>query len=61
MHLFLLSDLMPGIEDYLSNVLANETLSEYAEERRQYFLERLDIIKLPPSIPPRPQCKSYLL
>ncbi|XP_060580205.1 uncharacterized protein LOC132736992 [Ruditapes philippinarum] len=49
------NDLLPGIEDYLSNVLANETLSEYAEEQRQYFLERLDIIKLPPSIPPRPR------
>jgi hypothetical protein len=54
---FLFTDLLPGIEDYLSNVLANETLSEYAEEQRQYFLERLDIIKLPPSIPPRPRCK----
>ncbi|XP_052227306.1 uncharacterized protein LOC127842029 isoform X2 [Dreissena polymorpha] len=53
-----LEDLLPGIEQFLSNVLANEKLSPFAEEQRQYFLERLDIIKLPPSIPPRPRPNS---
>lgn len=60
----ILQDLLPGIEDFLSSVLANESLSPAAEEQRLYFLERLDIIKLPPSIPPRPQSLgvgSYLL
>jgi len=54
--LYIFSDLLPGIEEFLCNVLAKEKLSTYAEEQRQYYLERLDIIKLPPSIPPRPQC-----
>ncbi|KAK3603514.1 hypothetical protein CHS0354_030373 [Potamilus streckersoni] len=50
-----LEDLLPGIEDFLVTVLANENLSPQAEEKRQFFLERLDIIKLPPSLPPRVQ------
>lgn len=50
---FYVSELLPGIENYLSQTLANENLSEEAEELRQYFVERLDILKLPPSRPPR--------
>lgn len=47
-----LEDWLPGIEEFLSKVLANELLSHAAEQQRLYFLERIDIIKLPPSIPP---------
>ncbi|XP_052820886.1 uncharacterized protein LOC128246628 [Mya arenaria] len=54
-HMDKLEDLLPGIEQFLSNILARESLSPYAEEQRQYYLERLDIIKLPPSVPPRPR------
>ncbi|XP_067658774.1 actin filament-associated protein 1-like 1 isoform X2 [Haliotis asinina] len=51
-------ELLPGIEDFLVKTLAGENLSSAAEEKRQYFVERLDILKLPPSIPPRPNRKS---
>ena len=47
-------ELLPGIDNYLCQVLAKEKLSKAAEKKRQYFLERLDILKLPPSLPPRP-------
>ncbi|GFN77015.1 actin filament-associated protein 1 [Plakobranchus ocellatus] len=47
------AELLPGIEDFLTETLARENLSMVAEERRQFFLERLDILKLPPSVPPR--------
>lgn len=46
-------ELLPGIEEFLLKVLPAEHLSRAAEERRQYFAERLDILKLPPSLPPR--------
>ncbi|XP_021372827.1 uncharacterized protein LOC110462913 isoform X2 [Mizuhopecten yessoensis] len=48
-----ISELLPGIEDFLCRVLAREELSGPAEELRLYFIERLDILKLPPSLPPR--------
>lgn len=48
-----ISELLPGIEEFLCTDLAEECLSDSAEEKRQYFIERLDILKLPPSIPPR--------
>lgn len=48
-----LEELLPGIEDFLCKTLANENLSEVAEQQRQYFVERLDILQLPPSVPPR--------
>ncbi|XP_041377808.1 uncharacterized protein LOC121390133 isoform X2 [Gigantopelta aegis] len=51
-------DLLPGIEEFLVTTLASESLSLAAEEKRQYFVERLDILKLPPSIPPRPGRRS---
>lgn len=47
------SELLPGIEDFLCKTLAGENLSEIAEQQRQYFVERLDILQLPPSVPPR--------
>ncbi|GFR99633.1 actin filament-associated protein 1 [Elysia marginata] len=47
------AELLPGIEEFLTETLGQEHLSLAAEERRQFFLERLDIIKLPPSLPPR--------
>ncbi|KAH9514055.1 hypothetical protein Btru_030098 [Bulinus truncatus] len=46
-------ELLPGIEEFFVNTLASETLSSFAEERRQFFIECLDIIKLPPTVPPR--------
>ncbi|XP_052082198.1 uncharacterized protein LOC127719885 isoform X1 [Mytilus californianus] len=49
----LLLELLPGIEDFLCKTLAKENLSEQAEQQRQYFVERLDILQLPPSVPPR--------
>ncbi|CAG5124584.1 unnamed protein product [Candidula unifasciata] len=45
--------LLPGIEEFLINTLASESLTSFAEERRQFFVERLDIANLPPSVPPR--------
>ncbi|XP_046332006.2 uncharacterized protein LOC124115168 isoform X2 [Haliotis rufescens] len=51
-------ELLPGIEEFLVKTLAGENLSSAAEEKRLYFVERLDILKLPPSIPPRPNRKS---
>ncbi|XP_069118485.1 uncharacterized protein [Argopecten irradians] len=48
-----IEELLPGIEDFLCKVLAGEGLSDPAEEQRLYFIERLDILKLPPSLPPR--------
>ncbi|XP_033763670.1 uncharacterized protein LOC117344901 isoform X2 [Pecten maximus] len=48
-----IEELLPGIEDFLCKVLAREGLSGPAEEQRLYFIERLDILKLPPSLPPR--------
>lgn len=50
---FFLPELLPGIEEFLVRILPQEKLSRGAEERRQYFVERLDILKLPPSLPPR--------
>ncbi|KAK7496768.1 hypothetical protein BaRGS_00011977, partial [Batillaria attramentaria] len=47
------AELLPGIEDFLVRALAHEKLSVAAERQRQYFVERLDILKLPPSLPPR--------
>ncbi|CAH1774005.1 unnamed protein product [Owenia fusiformis] len=49
-----LKDLLPGIEDFICKQLASENLSAFAEKKRQYFVERLDILKLPPTLPPRP-------
>ena len=49
-----IEELLPGIEDFLCKTLAGENLSESAEQQRQYFVERLDILQLPPSMPPRP-------
>ncbi|XP_076451189.1 LOW QUALITY PROTEIN: uncharacterized protein LOC143287130 [Babylonia areolata] len=46
-------ELLPGIEEFLVKILSQEKLSTVAEERRQYFVERLDILRLPPSLPPR--------
>ncbi|KAK3099750.1 hypothetical protein FSP39_009067 [Pinctada imbricata] len=48
-----LCELLPGIEEFLCQDLARETLSEETENKRLYYLERLDILKLPPTIPPR--------
>ncbi|XP_070206638.1 uncharacterized protein [Littorina saxatilis] len=46
-------ELLPGIEEFLVVTLVQEKLTPQAEQRRQYFAERLDILKLPPSLPPR--------
>ncbi|XP_056011717.1 uncharacterized protein LOC125648626 isoform X2 [Ostrea edulis] len=46
-------ELLPGIEEFLCQDLAREKLSEETENKRLYYLERLDILKLPPSVPPR--------
>ncbi|GAB1602284.1 hypothetical protein Ahia01_000507500 [Argonauta hians] len=46
-------ELLPGIESFFTEILAQEPLSEAAESRCKYYIERLEILKLPPSIPPR--------
>ncbi|BFZ23727.1 hypothetical protein BsWGS_26765 [Bradybaena similaris] len=48
-----IEELLPGLEEFLTITLASEKLSNFVEERRQFFIERLDIIRLPPSLPPR--------
>ena len=52
-----LSELLPGIENFLTTVLAKEKLSKLAERKRLYYVERLDVLKLPPTLPPRPEGK----
>ncbi len=52
------SELLPGIDNFLGDVLAKENLSSFAERQRQFYLERLEILKFnPPSLPPRPDSK----
>lgn len=58
---FRLLELLPGIEEFLCQDLAGEKLSEETENKRLYYLERLDILKLPPSVPPRLKGKTYIL
>lgn len=53
--LFYFSELLPGIENFLCDVLAKEKLSHDAKEQCKYYVERLEILKLPPTIPPRPR------
>lgn len=48
-------ELLPGIENFLCDVLAKEKLSHDAKEQCKYYVERLEILKLPPTIPPRPR------
>ncbi|KAF6031460.1 hypothetical protein EB796_010233 [Bugula neritina] len=49
-----LEELLPGIEKFLRTTLAKESLSAFAENRRLSFVERLDILQLPPHLPPKP-------
>ncbi|XP_067950862.1 uncharacterized protein [Watersipora subatra] len=49
-----LEELLPGIETFLRSTLAAERLSSLAEQQRLYYVERLDIIQLPPHLPPKP-------
>ncbi len=51
---YIFSELLPGIEEFLVKALAQEELSAASEKKRLFFIERLDIIKMPPSLPPRP-------
>ncbi|CAI9741312.1 Hypothetical predicted protein [Octopus vulgaris] len=48
-------ELLPGIESFFTEILAQENLSDAAESRCKYYVERLEILKLPPTIPPRPR------
>ncbi|CAL1529783.1 unnamed protein product [Lymnaea stagnalis] len=48
-----IEEILPGIEEFLTVTLASEPLTPFAEERRQFFIECLDIVKLPPTVPPR--------
>ncbi|KAF6039973.1 hypothetical protein EB796_001720 [Bugula neritina] len=48
------SELLPGIEKFLRTTLAKESLSAFAENQRLLFVERLDILQLPPHLPPKP-------
>lgn len=50
-----IEELLPGIENFLCDVLAKEKLSSDAKEQCKYYMERLEILKLPPTIPPRPR------
>ncbi|XP_023930011.1 actin filament-associated protein 1 [Lingula anatina] len=52
--LVLLEEMLPGIEDYLRTFLAKESMSSLGEKKRQYYVERLEALRLPPSLPPRP-------
>ncbi|XP_052832991.1 uncharacterized protein LOC106882117 isoform X3 [Octopus bimaculoides] len=50
-----IEELLPGIESFFTEILAQENLSDAAESRCKYYVERLEILKLPPTIPPRPR------
>ena len=58
---FVLVELLPGIEKYLRTTLAKETLSDLADKQRLYFIERLDVLQLPPHLPPKPGTCVLLL
>ena len=57
---FCVTELLPGIEEFLTATLEKEKLSILAEKKRKVFLERLEILRLPPSLPPRPDGKIAL-
>lgn len=46
---------LPGLEFFLKDVLANETLSAEADKQRQEFVKKLEILQQPPLLPPRPK------
>ena len=48
----LFSELLPGIEEFLVKALAREKLALATEKKRLFFIERLEVIKMPPSLPP---------
>ncbi|PFX26118.1 uncharacterized protein LOC111329382 isoform X1 [Stylophora pistillata] len=45
---------LPGLEEFLKEVLGSEPLSEEANKQRIEFLRRLESVSRPPSLPPRP-------
>ena len=47
-----LAELLPGIEEFLVKALARERLAPATEKKRLFFVERLEVIKMPPSLPP---------
>ncbi len=49
---FLFAELLPGIEEFLVKALARERLAAATEKKRLFFIERLEVIKMPPSLPP---------
>jgi hypothetical protein len=51
----LVSELLPGLEQFLRSGLAKESLSAANEQKRKFFLNRLEVLKYPPSLPPRPE------
>ncbi|ELU10503.1 hypothetical protein CAPTEDRAFT_223805 [Capitella teleta] len=52
---YTMQELLPGLDQFLRSGLAKETLSAANERKRQFFIERLEVIKYPPSLPPRPE------
>jgi len=57
---FLNTDLLPGLDNYLRNELAQERLSLAAEKRRKYYVTRLEAFQAnPPNPPPKPAEGKY--
>ena len=46
--------ILPGLEAFLREVLANENLSPEAEKQRLDFVKELEPLTKPPNLPPRP-------
>lgn len=46
--------ILPGLEAFLREILANENLSPEAEKQRLEFVKELEQLTKPPSLPPRP-------
>ncbi|XP_028393685.1 uncharacterized protein LOC114518010 isoform X2 [Dendronephthya gigantea] len=46
--------ILPGLEAFLREVLANENLSPEAEKQRLGFVKELEQLTKPPNLPPRP-------
>ncbi len=45
-------ELLPGIEEFLVKALARERLAASTEKKRLFFIERLEVIKMPASLHP---------
>ena len=58
--MFLFTDLLNKIEKYLRDVLSKEKLSYGAEKQRKNLVEQIEVVKLPPSLPPMREGNSFL-